>query len=57
MLHFIPLLITDHIKVSLTAFGQNLPKILPVVHISSFIIMAYLRKSSLELNPLLQNSV
>ena len=57
MLHFIPLLIGDHIKVSLTAFGQNLPKILPVVHISSFIIMTYLRKSSLELNPLLQNSV
>ena len=57
MLHFIPLLIADHIKVSLTAFGQNLPKILAVVHISSFIIMTYLRKSSLELNPLLQNSV
>ena len=44
MPHFIPLLIADHTKVSLTAFGQILPKILPVVHISSFIIMTYLKK-------------
>ena len=43
-------------KVSVTAFGQILPKILPVVHIFSFLIMTCLKKS-LELSPLLQNSV
>ena len=43
-------------KVSLKAFRQILPKMLSLVNIFSFIITTCL-KSSLQLNPLIQNSV
>ena len=44
-------------KVSLIAFKQFYPKILPAVYIFSNTIMTIFWKSSLEINPLIQNSV